>query len=169
MDKNHRLSRSCLAHLIYIGNEQTNLKLIVTLFYPQSSIHCSHAGLMIWAKFFITYIKHITSVHIYNWRGKLSHVTSICKHYLGVAGFPLLPALAELPILSIHVPQFHSFPPKTKPRSQFTPISLLNPKSKLWWVSYNVLVWLFYIHIWYMFLKNYYGYMWKFCWWLRIL
>lgn len=49
---------------------------------------------------------------------------------LGVAGWPLLPALSELPILSIQVPQLYSFPPYTKPVSRFTPISLSKPENK---------------------------------------
>jgi len=49
------------------------------------------------------------------------------QHYLGVAGLPRLPALSELPILSIQVPQLCWLPPNTNPVSQFTPIRLLKP------------------------------------------
>lgn len=56
-------------------------------------------------------------------------VSGICDWdtYLGVAGFPLLPAFSDPPILSIHVPQLNSLPPYTNPQSQRTPISLLKP------------------------------------------
>jgi len=52
--------------------------------------------------------------------------------YLGVAGLPRLPALSELPILSIQVPQLCSLPPNTNPVSQFTPIRLLNPNTQVY-------------------------------------
>src|SRR6202044_1801967 len=47
----------------------------------------------------------------------------------GVPGFPFVPALSDSPILSCHVPQLCSFPPKIMPVDQSTLISMLNPSS----------------------------------------